>query len=896
MAPEGYDTDFENTLFSMLDADIKSTTQILTDTSIQTKIQELNDLKETYNKKVLDSRPEFFKMHNFAFDYLLESLKDGVYDLSLYNMAKEMFEDNLNSLSKKMMPGDHFLSLDDMVHLSGLSSGDLSTELYELMNEDAMAPLDYGDTLQDLMDISSDFGGNELLARIITNNYSPETTLDTIADGLDALQDNVERNKDQLNSLVEFTKLDLSKAKEDPLIAMLKDFEVHLNSSKNSKVSRILDILSRENLEFKKSSGADSFINDDVRISDIEQALGLLDLFGSVINSMSTTELFGETSGFLAMRQRFAKIQGIKDAVLDLKTISSEEASVMSRDLNVLKTRLNFMLELSAENKRKTSKEQERTEAQANILHISAFRSLADKDALIPLFPADFNTILNSTEDPKTKILKLETAFFNHNKENKIDAFSKILKFGLTNVNSSEQSYYTSETTLLSSYTKAVYFATVLENRADDHIKKQHITLSGAIDKAPFYLQQYASRVSEASITNPELFALISNFHKNVNKVNGNFLTMITGGTGTGKTTVAIASTIDRIRQTNSTSNIWLAGPSQGQANKLHDDTVKAIGSKDISFTTLNADNLFNQLGEKIVGVRAQILSELKDPSNANNTLIKVKNGRIVFEITEGLIDGINYKNLPNLLVFDEATHLSQAEIQLLQLISVSSYNRNSHNFMKVLLVGDPTQMGYKTKVGEEYIEYNMDGIDGVFTPYLSTSIRSSNPSKRINHDLVHSLVKISVEHIKENTIDIMEGRAEDYSQANLKTRDYLNAVGNETSLQHYKDAQEFQGDLINTSYKDIQALKSIVGAIKKAELEGLDKISIGVLTATGEISPELENALIDAGFTTDMIKQNIITKTPDNVQGSEFEYFIFDMAQVPAFDKIKDTMRAVYT
>ena len=141
-----------------------------------------------------------------------------------------------------------------------------------------------------------------------------------------------------------------------------------------------------------------------------------------------------------------------------------------------------------------------------------------------------------------------------------------------------------------------------------------------------------------------------------------------------------------------------------------------------------------------------------------------------------------------------------------------------------------------------------------------------------------------------------MEGRAEDYSQANLKTRDYLNAVGNETSLQHYKDAQEFQGDLINTSYKDIQALKSIVGAIKKAELEGLDKISIGVLTATGEISPELENALIDAGFTTDMIKQNIITKTPDNVQGSEFEYFIFDMAQVPAFDKIKDTMRAVYT
>ena len=71
--------------------------------------------------------------------------------------------------------------------------------------------------------------------------------------------------------------------------------------------------------------------------------------------------------------------------------------------------------------------------------------------------------------------MALETAFYDHNKDVKEKAFEDILKYHLKGVSTGQLKTYTRETTssTLRPYTKAVYFASKLNIRAEDHIKRQ---------------------------------------------------------------------------------------------------------------------------------------------------------------------------------------------------------------------------------------------------------------------------------------------------------------------------------------------------------------------------------------------------------------------------------------
>ena len=891
------DTDFEQGLFDRIADNIDSVTGILGNGDIKNKVDKINKLEKAYKTQLAKEMPDMFKMHNYAFDFLVSALKSGHYDNEMYLEAKRMFEEEIKSLSRVTFPEADYISIDTVNDILN-TDVELDVLLTDLMEN---SEFDLEDTFGEFMENFEEelkegyvdkSKENLLLKTILTNNFNKNAPLQDIVTSLALYKDNMKLHHRTVKSLTEFSKLGDANMVGNPIYDMLREFNLQMDSNPKSKVNTIFDIAQREESLYKASSGADKFISERTNARDLQQAINTIDMFNTVVNSMSTTQRYGDDfNGFLAMRQDFAKKYDIKDPILSLKTINSDQAAVMSRDLQVLKTRLEFIKALAEENYRNIANEFSEVGKQADKAHIELFRDL---EGVRNLTPVNFKDILNTELPDDDKIMQLETAFYDHNKERKNEAFKDILKYHLKNVQSGSGETYTRETTsfTMSPQLKANYFATVLNVRSQDYLKRQRISLEGEFNKAPFYLQEYVSKMNRATFINPEMFASIFEIKQDKTKDMAEYITFILGGTGTGKTTVTAAQTLDIIRQTNDNSNVWLAGPTMEQANKLHKDTINAIGDKNLNLSTLDTNKLFSLLGDGIQKIHSQIKAELANVRDPKNELVKLDGSRINFEINPEWASLIDYNNLPNLLVFDEVTHLSKPEILLLNFVSKMSHQNGTGNFFKVVGTGDTSQLGYQVSVGNQRVEYNIGGLNSIFTPYMTASVRSDNDQKRRNADMTLGLVK------KANELYNLESRKEDwdYARADAHLYKYLTDVNNETGLSYFMDDTKLRGDYISDSYDNVEALKSIKGDIDAKTELGEDIPVVSVLTADGVLNPNLVNTLIKAGFTQDYIKDNIRVHTLANVQGSESDYFLFDMDILPEYDKLRDTLKAFYT
>lgn len=895
------DEDFEQGFFDRISDNIEEVTGILQNGDIKNKVDEINKLEKDYKERLAKEMPDMFKMHNYAFDFLVNAIKNGHYDNEMYLETKRMFEEELKSLSRVTFPEADYISIDTINDVLSEDTN-LSVTMSDTMTE---LELDFSDTFKEFMEefeeglkngFVEDSKENQILKTILTNNFNESTKLGDILSSLALFKENMNLHKRTVDSLTEFSKLGDSKMVGNPIYDMLREFNLQMDSNPKSKVNTIFDIAQREESMYKSSSGADKFISEGARSKDLQQAINTIDMFNTVVNSMSTTQRYGDDfNGFLAMRQDFANKHGLKDPVTSLKTINSDQAAVMSKDLQALKTRLEFIKSLGEFNHKNIAVEHSVTGVQANKAHIELFRDL---EGVRNLTPSNFKDILNSNLEDDDMIMQLETAFYDHNKARRNDAFKDILKYHLKNVSTSSNDTYTRETTskTMSPYLKARYFATVLNVRSEDYLKRQKISLEGEFNKAPFYLQEYVSKMNMASFINPEMFASIFEIKQDKTKDMAEYITFILGGTGTGKTTVTSAQTLDIIRQTNDNSNVWLAGPTMSQANKLHADTVDAIGDKDLSLTTLDSDGIFSLLGDGIQKIHAQIKAELTDVTNTKNELVRLEGNKIEFEVNPEWASLIDYDNLPNLLVFDEVTHLSKPEILLLNFVSKASYQNGTGNFFKVVGTGDTSQLGYQVRVkgddGDQYVEYNIAGLNSIFTPYMTASVRSDNDQKRKNADMSLGLVR------KANSIYNLESEKSDwnYKRADAELYKFLTDVNNETGLSYYMDSTKLRGDYISDSYDNVKALKAIKGEID-AKIEAGEKAPVvSVLTAEGVLNPNLVQSFIKAGFTQEYLKDDLVIHTLANVQGSESDYFLFDMSILPQYDKLRDSLKAFYT
>lgn len=144
------------------------------------------------------------------------------------------------------------------------------------------------------------------------------------------------------------------------LYDFLDNFVLHLYKKKSENKNTVFSILKREELNLLAASDITSYWSEGIDDKSIKQAINTIDLIKSVVLGMSTTTIdMEEPYGLIASRKSFAEKHGLESDIKKLKTLKSDEATLMMQDLNRIKSKLQFLVALSENNSGKIYMEQE---------------------------------------------------------------------------------------------------------------------------------------------------------------------------------------------------------------------------------------------------------------------------------------------------------------------------------------------------------------------------------------------------------------------------------------------------------------------------------------------------------------------------------------------------------
>lgn len=294
----------------------------------------------------------------------------------------------------------------------------------------------------------------------------------------------------------------------------------------------------------------------------------------------------------------------------------------------------------------------------------------------------------------------------------------------------------------MTDYDKVIFLATIASM---DSTKFYSYLLSRVNEEdgiVPLTIQEWVSRVGIAQIENPEIFNQTLEYVQQETKDPRPIIpnaTYIGGNAGAGKSRVAGRNIAKYIKG----NNIWLSAPKESQINTLFDSTTKGI-------KFLNRETLRNGPEETpslmtSIGVDEKAYKEAMRLLNSESTFSDISKGILpntpYFTVKETkdamviVIDPTKFgikaiENAPDAIIIDEATHLSNLEIQLLGYFA-------KLNGTKLIFLGDNKQRGY-TGLGRN-IDREQCMI--VRTPNLGISLRDNNIQHQFNLNTVEALI-----------------------------------------------------------------------------------------------------------------------------------------------------------
>ena len=336
---------------------------------IDSFILKFNNLKDTYGKykeysNYLDSiikKPEFFAIQDYGLEAIIKEIKKSKnLDQELLLKVQDMLSLRLNAIKNTYLKG---------MQLSNLETLDLinnSEDYYKIL---AGIQGDFSSQINDEDINPSDLKLNEtLLPKYLNDSIN---SAENPEDGVNALLKNIynlnlykDNNKKYFDNITELKEIGDNKDSfiSNSIYDFIKQNIVSLvDKSKLRKVS-VFDILKAEETSLFSVSDVTNYLSEGIRDSDMQEAMNNIDLVKSVVYAMSTTEVdYGDPYGFIASRQNFLTRNKIKSDTLDLKTISSDVATMMINDLDRIKNKLSFLKELSKSNSGKIFNESEIT-------------------------------------------------------------------------------------------------------------------------------------------------------------------------------------------------------------------------------------------------------------------------------------------------------------------------------------------------------------------------------------------------------------------------------------------------------------------------------------------------------------------------------------------------------
>ena len=891
--------------FDTLKNNIDNSVSLLQDNVILDIEKEILNINKSLKEETDKVKPEILKLHNYAFELLMDQLVSGNNDNEVFLEAEKLFNEELSSFISNLFPNGKNITLQNVIKIIELlpkiikaidseneeSEGDPSAYEYDSIIKEVL--LESEELYKTDPNYKGIFQDKETLD-FIKNNFDENLNLGILKNSLEKVLQSFNLNKRNFDNINKFLEIQskLTTLKSNTLYDFIKKFTLTLNSNPNNKVTKIFDILKREELTLKSSSNITNYLSDGVRESDINQALDHLEMIKAVVSAMATTTVdYDDPIGFISARQKFAKKYNLEDDVLNLKTITSDVATMMLQDLDLVINKLSFLKNLSTFNAGKMMNEQEIIRERVEEILLVNWKIWTSK--LNPSFlPTEkIKEILISIDTNAKKLMKIESLVFEYNIDKKSESFENFLN-ELDFTDAEDSSKIDKEVTSLSNWDLATYYATVLSIKSEDFHIRTHITINGTFSKAPFFTQELVAKITKASTVNPELFAKIYSFKKNSNKLSADFITIILGNAGSGKTSAVFGLDLEHFKQTNENTNIWFSAPTDLQTNALEKAIAESNGQDKITSKKYLKNELFEKLGI------LQLINEIEDEISTISTNKVEKNVRLITDPVSGsstitLTDNIlnnkwietiiaNLENLPNLLLIDEITHYSFIELYLLNAISKYSFNNLSLNFMKIIGAGDDNQLGYLSKIDNKYYEYNISSVNAIFTPKLWASVRSSNNQQRINTERFVRITRDVTKMYKDNKGD--------HETSNSEALKYLETNKELNTLSYFEDDNTINGSKIITELdkKTVNTLKNII--------QKDSSVKIGILTKDNKLPEKWNSLLTDAGIITPDSMNNIIMYNPKNIQGSEVDYFIFDAKLIDVYDKIRDNLKAFYT
>ena len=245
-------------------------------------------------------------------------------------------------------------------------------------------------------------------------------------------------------------------------------------------------------------------------------------------------------------------------------------------------------------------------------------------------------------------------------------------------------------------------------------------------------------------------------------------------------------------------------------------------------------------------------MKDINDKKFSSEYITNIPNEDRITLNTEKLTFQGDKTDLPNLIFIDEGTHLTAMELGIIN--ELVKRSETEGKAIKLVVAGDIAQNG----VTFNNTSYNIDRVSGIFTPFLNLTVRASNSQKRDNNDSLSALVRKSIK--------IFEDPGKD-------SPTIMNYIGKGVPLKYFLNKNTINGDVLTTSN---EIPTNILNTLKNIITEDPTKI-IGILSDNGELDPGIKTTLDKIGIT----ENNIKVYSPNNIQGSESDYFIFKASQL---------------
>lgn len=596
--------------------------------------------------------------------------------------------------------------------------------------------------------------------------------------------------------------------KDSPIHKLLKKVATSLGDTFGD-IEETLDAIYTQ---FDNAPEAADFVLNDEQIKALEKAQNLIDAALAVIIGASQSDSYGSPWSFNKTINEWNKeyASELTETPEKLLEVGEDLANVSISSLSQYKAEIQLWLNRAKKNRINKVKMFEEFDTKFENIKLKFFMDNRDK-----WITEDGDNLLDGAKivsNPKDQVLEFERALYKNAarllKEGKnasyiFEAFKDSINW--EQASTQKTSKLDLNLVQFTDYDKFVYLVSCIaynpDNFYSDYIKFVEANKSKI---APLSFQKHTIRILKAQDNNPKIINdFLEEFKKETKSEDQPIFkntVILTGIGGAGKSSVCAKAVID--------GNTWVCGPTETQINNLKEistDIKKWFTVSELLKLILGTQYNDNKIDSKLVTLNEKNSKGQYDGGRADVSKVDISK---------------KIKELPKNIVLDEATLISNAELQVLA-------NWCSLNNVKLILIGDENQNSDQNPGANIRRETTI----ALRTPKMQLSLRDANIWKYGNQQTLMNLEdklretdtadETEVVAIALNNNDLPKFGLKYYFQNGILSGDMLTSVITDEQIQSLNGTVKFIGSESSEAFKKLQAAGKVTKAYSIEEIQG---------------------------------------------------------------------------